>query len=123
MNSDEIKELADKIADDILSVGDEGGDKCKRIAFMVGKYPEGERSSGGAAKSSLANILQKSLQRQLASPGRSSIDPDPLIISPAGCLQDIAHCLQNHQPACECWRSRWNLTPAASLQLRGERKQ
>jgi len=54
--------LADRIADEILTVGASGGPiRCNRAVMMKGKYPDGERNMGGRNHASIAIVIREHL--------------------------------------------------------------
>lgn len=59
--------LATKLARAIFECGDDirpgGTDKCQRIQFMGGTYPDAERPLGGLCESSLESYLDHLLAR------------------------------------------------------------
>ncbi len=55
-------DLADKIARDIISEGDDNT-PCHRIQFMGGSYPDHEIGQGGFCESALAKFIEASLIR------------------------------------------------------------
>jgi len=61
---DEINAMADRIATQIMSVGDIGNLKAKRMQFMLGKYGE-ESPGGGLNEIGLKLELAKILKREL----------------------------------------------------------
>jgi hypothetical protein len=54
--------LADRIANEILTVGASGKPiRCNRAVMMKGKYPDGERNMGGRNHASIAMVIREHL--------------------------------------------------------------
>jgi hypothetical protein len=64
LTDEEINAMADRIATQIMSVGDIGNLKAKRMQFMLGKYGD-ESPGGGLNKIGLKLELAKILKREL----------------------------------------------------------
>jgi hypothetical protein len=56
-----VRRLAKKIARDVFKRGDDGRWKCNRIAFKSGRWPDGERDTGGMIESAMADVIERSL--------------------------------------------------------------
>ena len=61
-------ELGVYLARQVFDLGDELGDKTKRIQFMGGKYPDAETKLGGLSELSLASFIAYALGRQQSKP-------------------------------------------------------
>ena len=58
-------ELAAIIAREILELGSEPNDKCHRIAFKGGAYPDNETELGGLCEGPLAATILEVLNREI----------------------------------------------------------
>ena len=71
-------ELADRIADEILTVGASGGPiRCSRAVMMKGKYPDGERNMGGRNHASIAFVIREHLLAAGFPPNAGGEGPPP----------------------------------------------
>ena len=57
----EQKELAEKVARDIMAIGDEPNSKAQRLQYMGGEYPDNEKKQGGLCENALADVIEESL--------------------------------------------------------------
>jgi len=64
-------DLATFLARKIFELGDDPGDKCQRIEFKGGKWPDNETCMGGICESALVTFLRSRIEDFAESEERS----------------------------------------------------
>ena len=58
-----IDKIAEKLTNDIFSIGDEPNAPVIRIQFLSGEYPDSEKTQGGMCRHALQTFISDSLKR------------------------------------------------------------